>query len=446
MQSPNGRTRTKVFLGLGLLIIILALVVVTSIVQGPPFLLALGIAGILITGIAGFFVNKIVAERGEVEARLRETSVYSRSLLEASLDPLVTISPEGKITDVNKATEEATGISRDRLIGSDFSDYFTDPLRAREGYRKVISDGLVKDYALTMRHASGRTLEVLYNATIYADEAGKTQGVFAAARDVTAQRQASQYARSLLEASLDPLVTISADGKITDVNEATISVTGISRDRLVGTDFSDYFTEPEKARDGYRRVFEEGFVRDYPLTIRHAEGRLTHVLYNASVYRDVEGKITGVFAAARDVTERKRMEEELRLASLYSRSLLEASLDPLVTISPDGKITDVNRATEEVTGSTRDRLVGSDFSDYFTEPVKAREGYQKVIAEGLGPGLSPHGAPYDRPHRRTCSTTPQSIGTRAEPCRGCLRRQGTSRKESAPKRTSNASCSRCRNR
>ena len=277
MQSSNARSRMKVFFGLGLLIIILALVAVAGIVAGQGSLLALGIGGIVIAGIAGFFVNRIVVERAEVEARLRETSAYSRSLLEASLDPLVTISPEGKITDVNRATEEATGMARTRLIGSDFSDYFTDPVKAREGYQKVISEGLVKDYGLTMRHASGRTVEVLYNATIYADEAGRMQGVFAAARDVTAQRQASQYARSLLEASLDPLVTISPDGKITDVNEATISVTGVSRDRLVGTDFSNYFTEPDKARDGYRRVFRsrlcQGLSADHKTRGRQTDPR-----------------------------------------------------------------------------------------------------------------------------------------------------------------------------
>ncbi len=63
-------------------------------------------------------------------------------------------------------------------------------------------------------------------------------------------KQASQYARSLIEASLDPLVTISPEGKITDVNGASVKVTGVSRGKLIGTDFSDYFTEPEKARDG----------------------------------------------------------------------------------------------------------------------------------------------------------------------------------------------------
>ena len=86
-------------------------------------------------------------------------------------------------------------------------------------------------------------------------------------------RSASLYARGLLEASLDPLVTISPEGKITDVNKATELVTGISREQLIGTDFSDYFTEPQKAREGYQQVFAEGFVTDYPLTIRHRDGR-----------------------------------------------------------------------------------------------------------------------------------------------------------------------------
>ena len=117
------------------------------------------------------------------------------------------------------------------------------------------------------------------------------------------------YARRLIEASLDPLVTISAEGKITDVNAATEKITGVSRSALIGSDFADYFTEPEQAREGYRRVFLEGSVTDYPLAIRHASGRITDVLYNASVYRDAEGRVLGVFAAARDITERKKAEE-----------------------------------------------------------------------------------------------------------------------------------------
>lgn len=136
--------------------------------------------------------------------------------------------------------------------------------------------------------------------------------------DVTEQKQAqerlrltSQYARSLIESSLDPLVTISSDGKITDVNEATIRTTGSTREELIGTNFSSYFTEPEKAQAGYRRVFDKGFVTDYPLTIRHKDGKLTDVLYNATVYKDNSGNVLGVFAAARDVTLLKQAEAEV---------------------------------------------------------------------------------------------------------------------------------------
>jgi PAS domain S-box-containing protein len=129
-----------------------------------------------------------------------------------------------------------------------------------------------------------------------------------------AARLASAYNRSLIEASLDPLVTIGPDGKITDVNAATETVTGHSRVELIGTDFSDYFTEPEKARAGYQQAFHEGFMRDYALELRHRDGGITAVLYNASLYRDESGKAMGVFAAARDITERKRAEQALRLS------------------------------------------------------------------------------------------------------------------------------------
>ena len=139
-----------------------------------------------------------------------------------------------------------------------------------------------------------------------------------------AVRQARMYNRSLLEASLDSLVAIGPDGTVTDVNAATEAITGLSREALVGTDFADYFTDPEKARAGYRQVFLEGLVRDYALEVRRLDGGATPVLYNASVYRDESGKVTGVFAAARDITERKRAEEALnRQAEELARSNAE---------------------------------------------------------------------------------------------------------------------------
>jgi PAS domain S-box-containing protein len=128
----------------------------------------------------------------------------------------------------------------------------------------------------------------------------------------TEYRRMAGYARSLLEASLDPLVTINPDGKITDTNKATELVTEQPRDRLIGSDFASYFTEEKKARDGYQQVLTTGFVTDFPLVLRSASGKLIDVIYNASVYRGEAGEVAGIFAAARDVSARKSAERELR--------------------------------------------------------------------------------------------------------------------------------------
>jgi PAS domain S-box-containing protein len=245
--------------------------------------------------------------------RQMEASELARSMIEASLDTLVTISTDGKITDVNEAMVKATGVPREKIIGTSFSDYCTDPEKAEEIYQRTFSEGKAVDYPLTMRHRNGTLTEVLFNASVYRSSSGKALGVFGAARDVTKQMQAAQYARGLIEAAVDPLVMISPEGKITDVNEAMVRATGIPREEIIGTSFSDHFTDPEKAEEIYQQVFTEGMAVDCPLTLRHrnAHETLDEVLCNASVYRDTRGQVIGVFAAARDVTKQVQAQREI---------------------------------------------------------------------------------------------------------------------------------------
>jgi PAS domain S-box-containing protein len=159
-----------------------------------------------------------------------------------------------------------------------------------------------------------RKIVVASRWSLLRDESGDAIAILEINRDITARieaedklKTASRYTRSLIEASLDPLVTISLAGKITDVNKATELVTGVAREQLINTDFSNYFTEPDRARLGYQLAFAEGTVRDFPLAIRSTSGVVTEVLYNAAVFRDQAGEVEGVFAAARDVTERNRI-------------------------------------------------------------------------------------------------------------------------------------------
>ncbi|MBK5244613.1 MAG: response regulator [Eubacteriaceae bacterium] len=120
-----------------------------------------------------------------------------------------------------------------------------------------------------------------------------------------------KYSRNLLEIIIDSLVTIGPDGIITDVNSATEKATGLPREKIIGTDFSEYFTDPDKALAGYKQVFDAGKVVDYELYLKHINGSSIPVLYNASVYKDNKGQIIGVLAVARDISAIKKYKDEL---------------------------------------------------------------------------------------------------------------------------------------
>jgi PAS domain S-box-containing protein len=180
-----------------------------------------------------------------------------------------------------------------------------------------------------------------------------------------ALRQTGNYTRSLIEASVDPLVTIGRDGRITDVNAATETVTGRVRQELIGTDFSMYFTEPEKARTGYQQVFKDRSVRDYPLEIRRRDGRTIPVLYNAALFRDESGEVVGIFAAARDITERKRTEEALRRSEQEFRTLAEAVPQIVWATRPDGWTIYFNKKWVDYTGLTLEESYGHGWNTPF---------------------------------------------------------------------------------
>ena len=196
-------------------------------------------------------------------------------------------------------------------------------------------------------------------------------GVVIVARDVTAQKLLSKYARSLIEASLDPLVTISPEGKITDMNQATANITGISREKLTGTDFFDYFTEPQKAREVYQEVFAKGSVADSPLTLRHSDGKLTDVLFNGSVYKDDRGNVLGVVIVARDVTEQKKIATELTDAKAF------AELATVIAEEAKNKAESATHIAEESVKAKQQFL--SNMSHEIRTPMNAIIGFTKVV-------------------------------------------------------------------
>ncbi len=144
-----------------------------------------GIIGYLLIGTDNTARKQVEGERMLLDQRVRDQQFYTRSLIEANIDALMTTDPRGIISDVNKQMEALTGATRDELIGAPFKDYFTNPERAEAGINRVLAEGKVTDYELTARSRDGRETVVSYNATTFYDRERKLQGVFAAARDVT---------------------------------------------------------------------------------------------------------------------------------------------------------------------------------------------------------------------------------------------------------------------
>ncbi|HVP89678.1 MAG TPA: PAS domain S-box protein [Terriglobales bacterium] len=263
-------------------------------------------------------ISRDATERKRAQDALRTASAYARGLLEASLDPLVTISAEGKITDVNGATEAVTGVPRARLIGSDFSDYFTEPEKARAGYREVFSKGTVKDYPLAIRHVSGKITEVLYNATIYKDESGQVAGVFAAARDVTALRAAEEERLRLataVEQITEGIAITSLDGRILYANPALAAHHALVPQKIMGRPLSEILLGGADDREVVRKMREAldaGRVWNWRLTRRMRDGQVRELEIAVSPIRDAAGRPIHAIAVERDVTQETILEERVR--------------------------------------------------------------------------------------------------------------------------------------
>jgi PAS domain S-box-containing protein len=188
------------------------------------------------------------------------------------------------------------------------------------------SRGIEDIYELTYIRKDGSRFPALVSVTALRDALGGIIGYLLIGTDNTARKQVEAeqkqldqrlrdqqfYTRSLIESNIDALITTDPAGIITDVNKQMEALTGCTRDELIGAPFKNFFTDPDRAEAGIKRVLSGSKVTDYELTARARDGKQTVVSYNATTFHDRDRKLQGVFAAARDVTERKRFERTLQ--------------------------------------------------------------------------------------------------------------------------------------
>jgi PAS domain S-box-containing protein len=187
------------------------------------------------------------------------------------------------------------------------------------------SRGIEDIYELTYIRKDGSRFPAVVSVTALRDAHGTLIGYLLISTDNTASKQAEAeqekldqllsdqqfYTRSLIESNIDALMTTDPSGIITDVNNQMETLTGRSREELIGAPFKNYFTDLDRAEAGIKSVLSAGKVTDYELTARAKDGTKTVVSYNATTFHNRDGVLQGVFAAARDVTERKRWDKVL---------------------------------------------------------------------------------------------------------------------------------------
>ena len=209
------------------------------------------------------------------------------------------------------------------------------------------SRGIEDIYELTYIRKDGSRFPAVVSVTALRDAQGTIIGYLLIGTDNTArklveeeQKKSDQrlrdqqfYTRSLIESNIDALMTTDPSGIITDVNKQMEALTGCTRDELIGAPFKGYFTDPERAEAAIKRVLSEKSVTDYELTARARDGKQTVVSYNATTFYDRNRTLQGVFAAARDVTERKRVEAELQQAKAAAESASRTKSDFLASMS-----------------------------------------------------------------------------------------------------------------
>ncbi len=223
------------------------------------------------------------------------------------------------------------------------------------------SRGIEDIYELTYIRKDGSRFPAVVSVTALRDAQEAIIGYLLIGTDNTARKQVEAeqkkldqrlrdqqfYTRSLIESNIDALMTTDPSGIITDVNTQMESLTGCTRDELIGAPFKNFFTDPERAEAGIKRVLSEKKVTDYELTARARDGKETVVSYNATTFYDRGSALQGVFAAARDITERKEVEAKLHF---LMRELTHRSKNLLAVIQA------MARQTAHYSGSTESFL------------------------------------------------------------------------------------------
>ncbi len=285
-------------------------------------------------------------KKGEAD-RIRGEERY-RSIFETLNEGIMSSDTKGNITLANRAVIEMLGYTSEKeLYGKPAQQIYPNPETRTRLAELLREEGRFKNLEIDFKKADGSLVTVLLSGVIEKDKEGKWAGFLGIFRDMTeiknlqeAVRNAAAYNRSLINASLDPMLAIGPEGIITDINLAMEKATGADRGEMIGSPFENYIVQKALATKGYQAAFKEGSLSNYELEIWNRSGERTPVMFNASVYRDDVGGVVGIIAAARDITKARAYEEELRRHRDHLEEMVEERAAELRKVNEELRVKD----------------------------------------------------------------------------------------------------------
>ena len=306
-----------------------------------------------------------ITARKQAEAALVKAGALQSAIFNSANFSSIATDAKGVIQIFNVGAERMLGYTAadvmNKITPAEISDSQEVIARAKElsielgtpiapGFEALVfkaSRGIEDIYELTYIRKDGSRFPAVVSVTALRDAQDTIIGYLLIGTDNTARKQieAEQkildqrlrdqqfYTRSLIESNVDAIMTTDPSGIISDVNKEMEALTGCTRDELIGAPFKNYFTDPARAEASIKQVLREKKVTNYELTVRARDGKETVVSFNASTFYDRDRRLQGVFAAARDVTERKRLDQELESAKSLAEKANLAKSDFLSSMS-----------------------------------------------------------------------------------------------------------------
>jgi PAS domain S-box-containing protein len=234
----------------------------------------------------------------------------------------VTTDIRGRITYYSPGAEQLLGHPADAMLGQRGADFYRGGVEeARALMQRLRAAGQLRNYETALRARDGRWVEVSSSLSLLRDMHGTAVGTLAVFKDITEQKRAEEALResevryrTLFEECTDAIVINTPEGKVIDVNQAFLDLFGYTRDEVMCINVGEHYAHPADRVRFRQELAHKGWVKDFEVTLRRRDGTEMDCLLTSTAWRAKDGAILGFQGIIHDITERKRAEEELRLA------------------------------------------------------------------------------------------------------------------------------------